>query len=253
MSWSVIVENVSFALVSLAIVAASIAVSVLFERIARKRRGGTERILSTRKMAVIGLFSAISAILFIWDFPVFFAPSFYKLDLSELPALIAAFAYGPVAGLLIEFFKILIKLTVKASSTALVGELANYVVGASFLLPASLLYQFKKTRKRAILSCVTGTLVMTVFGSVFNAVYLLPAFSNLYHMPLDQIIAMGTKINGGITDITTFVILAVAPLNLLKGAVVSLITILVYKKISPILKNENASGTETKKVGQVGD
>lgn len=240
MSWSVIIENVTFALVSLAIMAASIAAAVLFERAARRRTGGTERILSTRKMAVIGLFSAIAVILFILDFPVFFAPFFYKMDLSELPALIAGFAYGPVAGVLVEFFKILLKLAFKASSTALVGELANFVIGVSFILTATVLYHFKKTKRRAILSCVAGTLAMTVFGSVFNAVYLLPAFSNLFHMPLEEIIALGTKINGGITDITTFVILAVAPLNLLKGAAVSLITILVYKKLSPILKAHSA-------------
>ncbi len=88
----------------------------------------------------------------------------------------------------------------------------------------------------AILSCVTGTIVMTVVGTLFNAFYLLPAFAALYGMPLDAIIGMGSAINASITDVYSFVFLAVAPLNLLKGVLVSVITILVYKKLSPILK-----------------
>ncbi|MCR4762543.1 MAG: ECF transporter S component [Lachnospiraceae bacterium] len=235
-----ILGNVSFVLVCLAVTAAFIAVAVLFERAARRKNGGRERILSTRKVVVIGVFSAVSAILFCLDFPVFFAPAFYKMDFSELPALIAAFAYGPVAGLLIELVKILVKLCIKGTSTAFVGELANFVIGASFILPASVLYQFKKTRRMAVWSCVAGTAVITVVGAVFNAVYLLPAFAALYGMPMEAIIGMGSKINSGITDVTTFVILAVAPLNLLKGGLDSLITVLIYKKLSPVMKAQSA-------------
>ena len=95
---------------------------------------------------------------------------------------------------------------------------------------------FKKTKKNALAASAVGTLIMTVFGTMFNAVYLLPAFSKLYGMPLDTIVGMGTAINGSITSVTSLVIFAVAPLNLLKGGSVSLITMLTYKKLSPILK-----------------
>ena len=92
------------------------------------------------------------------------------------------------------------------------------------------------TKKNAIIACVAGTLCMTVFGSAFNGIYLIPAFSKLYGIPLEVIIGMGSAINGAITDITTLVICAVVPMNLLKGSVVSVITMLIYKRLSPILK-----------------
>ncbi|MBQ7680536.1 MAG: ECF transporter S component, partial [Butyrivibrio sp.] len=218
------------------------AVAVMFDRTARKRNAVAgqppERLFSTRRVVIIGVFSAIATILHYLDFPVFFAPGFYKLDFSELPPLIAGFAFGPVAGVMIEFIKILLKLLLKGTSTAFVGDLANFVVGCSFVLPATVLYQMKKSRKTALLSCILGTVVITVFGSVFNAVYLLPAFSALYGMPMDALIGAGTAINPRITDVTSFVILAVAPMNLLKGTMISVITLLVYKKLSPILKKE---------------
>ena len=128
-------------------------------------------------MAMIGMFSAISTILMILELPVFFTPGFYKLDFSELPALIGGFAFGPVAGIMIEFCKILLKLMTKGTSTALVGELANFVVGCSFILPASCLYWLKKSKKSAIFSSIVGTLCMTVVGSWLNAVFLLPTSS----------------------------------------------------------------------------
>ena len=234
-----LLTNLSFVIVCLVIVILVTAAAVVYERAVRRKNGGTERILSTRKIVVVGIFSAIATILFCLDFPVFFAPTFYKLDLSELPALIAAFAYGPVAGVLIEFIKIVLKLFVKGTSTAFVGELANYAIGVSFLLPASMIYQFRKTKKTAILACLAGTVCITVFGAIFNVVYLLPAFAALYGMPLDAIIGMGSKINSSIRDLPTFAVFAVAPLNFVKGAMDSLITILIYKKLSPILKSEH--------------
>ena len=116
------------------------------------------------------------------------------------------------------------------------GELANFVIACVLVLPASVIYLVKKTRKNAIVGTIVGTLLMTVFGTAFNAVYLIPKFAQLYGIPLDSIIAMGTAINPSIHDITGLVILCVAPLNLLKGCLVSLITVLIYKKLSPILK-----------------
>ena len=206
------------------------------EKAAQKKNGINEPIFSTRKVAMIGMFSAIAAVLMIFEVPVPFAPSFYKIDLSELPVLVAAFAFGPVAGVLVEFVKIILNLFMDSTTTAFVGELANFAVGCSFVLPASVVYLFKKSKKQAILGCVVGTLMMTVFGTAFNAVYLLPKFAELYGMPLDAIIGMGSAINPAITDVTSFVIMAVAPLNILKGSVVSLLTILIYKKLSIMIK-----------------
>ncbi len=234
--WTSVKDNVVFVLVSVGVAAALFLIAYLAEKLIQKKNGDTERILTTRKIAMIGVFSAISAVLMLFEFPVPFAPSFYELDFSEIPALIGTFAFGPVAGVMIEFCKILLKLLMKGTGTAFVGDLANFVIGCSFILPASIIYMFKKTKTNAIIASIVGTLIMSVFGTAFNAVYLLPAFAALYGMPLDTIVSMGTAVNGSITSVTTLVLFAVAPLNLLKGGSVSLITVVVYKKLSPILK-----------------
>ncbi len=243
-----IADNVIFVLVCIVIAVALFMVAYAAEKYVYKRDGITERILNTRKIAMIGLFSALAVILHVLDFPVPFAPPFYKLDFSEIPALLGAFAFGPVAGVMIEFCKILLKLLFKGTSTAFVGDLANFVIGCSLILPASIIYTFRKTKKRAIVSCVTGTLIITAFGTAFNALYLLPAFSKLYGMPLEAILAMGTEINGSITGIVSFVCFCVAPLNLLKGFAASLVSMLVYKPLSPILKSAHI--VEKKRVEQ---
>lgn len=245
--WTSIMENTVFALEVLGIALALVVVAYVAEKLIKKKNGDTERVLSTRKIAMIGVFSAIATVLHIFDFPVFFAPGFYKLDFSEIPALIGGFAFGPVAGVMIEICKILLKLMIKGTSTAFVGDLANFVIGCSFILPASIIYMVKKTKKNALIACVAGTFCMTVFGSAFNAVYLLPAFSKLYGMPLEVIIGMGTEVNAAITDITTLVLFAVVPMNLLKGTIVSVVTMLVYKKLSPILKSATVKDAKNAK------
>lgn len=229
-------DNLVFVLEFLGLVILVFLIAYAVEKAVKKKNGDTERVLATRKIAVIGVFSAISAVLMVLEFPVPFAPPFYGMDFSELPALIGAFAYGPVAGVMIEFCKIVIKIFLKPTSTAFVGELANFVISCMLVLPASIIYLQKKSRKRAIIGTVTGTLIMTAFGTFFNAVYLIPKFAQMYGMPLDAIIAMGTAIHASIHDVTGLVILCVAPLNLIKGTLVSVMTILVYKKLSPILK-----------------
>ena len=234
-----IMENLVFVAEFAAVIVGMVLFAYLLEKLSRRKagdEGSKERILSTRRIAVIGMFSAMAAILMLFEIPMPFAPSFYKLDFSELPVLIGTFAFGPVAGVMIEFIKIILKLIIKGTTTAFVGELANFAVGFSFLLPASLVYMLKKTKKHAIIGCIAGTLVLTVFGTAFNAVYLLPKFAQLYGMPLEAIVGMGTAINPKITSVATLVIFAVAPLNLIKGTLVSIITLLVYKTISPIIK-----------------
>ncbi len=233
---SAVRENASFVGVCILVVVLLVAVAYGFEKLAKRRNGDTERILGTRKVVMIGMFSAIAGILYCFDIALPIAPSFYKIDLSELPALIAGFAFGPVAGVLVEFIKQIVKLALKSTSTAFVGDLANFLVGCMLVLPASVIYQFKKSKKTAALGCAAGTVCMTVFGTWFNAVYLLPTFAQLYGMPLDAILGMGTAINPNVTDITTFVIFMVAPLNIIKGTSVSILTTLIYKKISPVIK-----------------
>ena len=234
--FSEVAKNAVFVLEFLGVVVAIFLVARFIEKIEKKKTGNTERILSTRKLTMVGMFSAIAAILMIFEFPLPFAPAFYKLDFSEIPVLITAFAFGPVAGVMVEFCKIVLNLLMDSTTTAFVGELANFMVGCSFILPASIIYLHKKNRKSAIIGCVVGTICLTVFGTSFNAIYLVPKFAELYGMPLEAIVGMGTAINPAITDLTTLVLFAVAPLNILKGVSVSVITMLVYKKLSRFMK-----------------
>ena len=233
-----VTENVAYLVIFLAVIVGCFLVAVALEKAAQKKNGISEPIFNTRKLAMIGMFSAIAMILHVLDFPIFFAPSFYKMDFSELPILVGSFAFGPVAGVMMEFVKILLKLCVKGTSTAFIGDLANFVVGCSLILPASAVYSFKKTKKSAMIACVIGTLFMTIFGTAFNAVYLLPAFSKFYGMPLDTILAMGTEVNPLAKEgsIVSFVAACVAPMNLIKGTLVSVVTLLIYKPLSPIIK-----------------
>ena len=178
--------------------------------------------------------AAISGVLMVIEIPLFFAPSFYKLDFSELPVLICAFYLGPVSGVVCEFLKVLIKLLLKGTSTAFVGDLANFLVGCSFVLPAAIVYQKTLSKKGAVVSLAVGTAVMTVFGSFFNAWFLIPRFAVMYGMPLEAIVSMGTQINGAITNLSTLVLFAVVPFNLLKGVLVSLLTFFLYKRVEKL-------------------
>ncbi|MDD3218776.1 MAG: ECF transporter S component [Lachnospiraceae bacterium] len=204
------------------------------------RKANPASISKIRMMTQIGMLSALATVLMLIDIPIpFIAPSFYKMDISELPVLIGTFAMGPVAGMLIELVKILLHLIIRGTQTAFVGEIANYVIGCAFLIPAGLIYKRKKTKKNAIIGLGTGTIMMAVAGVFMNALVLLPAYAVAFGAPIESFIEMGTAINPAINSIWTFVVIAVAPFNIVKGVVVSLLTILLYKHISKILKGQN--------------
>ena len=231
--WNQVQENLLFILCCGGIITL---LSVL-SRVTEHFLPATRHTSKTRRLCIIAVCSAIATVLHILDFPLLFlAPEFYKLDFSELPVMLCGFYLGPSAAVACEAVKILLKLLLKGTSTAFVGDFANFAVGCSLVLPAVIVYHTKKSRTSALWGLVLGTAVLTVFGSAFNAIYLLPKFSQLFGLPLDAIIGMGSKINGGITSLQTFVLLAVAPLNLIKGVAISILTLLLYKKVArPLL------------------
>ena len=222
-------ENAAFLLTCLGIFAALVLVAWVFQRLLVKNR---RAVSPARRVSYVAMFSAVAALLMLIEIPLFFAPAFYKIDLSEIPVLICAFYLGPVAGVVTELVKVLLKLLLKGTTTAFVGDFANFVVGCSLVLPATIIYHTHKSRHSALIGLAVGCICMTVFGSAFNAVYLLPKFAQLYGLPLDTIIAMGTKINGNIHNVSTFVLICVAPLNLIKSAAVSVLTLLLYKRVA---------------------
>ena len=218
-------DNMQFVLVCAVVIAAILAVSELMERTILKNNIGHPG--KTHTITICGMLGALAGILYLFDFSVaFLAPGFYKLDFSEIPVMIGAFYLGPVGGVVIELVKVLLKLVIKGTSTAFVGDLANFVVGCAFVVPAAVVYHLKKTKKTAKLALLT--------------VYLIPAFSSLYGMPLDTIVGMGTAINPAITSVATLALFAVAPLNLLKGVLISVPTMLLYKRISKVLAQAGA-------------
>ena len=227
-------DNVGFVLACLAIIAGIALLAKLAERFLPE----TRKVSVARRVSIISICAAIAVVLHILDFPLpFLAPGFYKLDFSEVPVMLCGFFLGPSAAVICEGIKILLKLLLKSTSTAFVGDLANFVVGCSFALPATIWYHVHKSKHSALVGLCLGTLCMTIFGTAFNAVYLLPKFAQLYGMPLETIIAMGTKIHGGVKGVGTFVVLCVAPLNLVKGALISLLTMLLYKRVAaPLFK-----------------
>lgn len=193
-----------------------------------------------RMIAQIGMLSAIATVLMLFEIPLPFAPSFYELDFSEVPVLIGCFTMGPLAGAMVELVKIILNLVINGTMTGGVGEVANFFIGCGLCVPAGIIYRKNRTRKGAILGLLVGTIIMTVVGCFLNAYLLLPVYAKVMELPIDALVGFGTKINSSITSLNSFVLLAVAPFNLLKGVVVSLITILIYKKISPIFRMQHS-------------
>ncbi len=228
-------DNLRFFSVCLVIVLAVIVLAKLAERFLLKHRS----VSPARRVAIIGMCAAIATVLYVLDFPVpFLAPPFYKLDFSEIPVLLCGFFLGPSAGVICLSLKILLKLLLQGSTTAFVGDLANFVVACTLILPAIIIYHVHKSRKSALIGLAVGTVCIAVAGSLFNAIYLIPEFSRLYGIPLDAIIAMGAEIHASIDSVYTFAALCVAPLNLVKGVTVSVLTMLLYKHVARPLFRE---------------
>ena len=195
----------------------------------------TNRSATIKYIVKIAVLSAAASILTLFDFPLWFAPGFYKLDLSETIVLIGGFALGPVAGVIIELLKNLLNILLDGSSTAFVGEFANFLTGCLFVVPSALIYQRKKTLKNAVVGMIVGTILMTIGGSLLNYFVLIPTYVKMYKMPLDAILASASEVNGAVTDLKSMIAFAVAPFNLVKGIVCSILTSLLYKRVSGIL------------------
>ena len=226
-------NEIGFVIAAVLFTAAIIGFAIYADKKIKKTIG----LKRTSKLTLTAVFAALAAILMYIEIPVFFAPSFYNIDLSEIPILIAGFTMGPLPAAAAELIKILIKLLIKPTSTAFVGEFANLIVGLSLVVPASILYHYNKTKKNAIFSMGIGTLIMTLMAAFMNAFILLPAFAYLYgNIPVSALIDMGSAVNPAIKNMTTFILLAVTPFNILKGVITSFVVVLIYKKISNLLK-----------------
>lgn len=189
-------------------------------------------IQNVRMFTMNAVLSAIAFVLAFFEFPVPLSPSFARMDLSDLPALIGAFAYGPISGVLIEFVKNVLQLL--TSSTGGIGELANFIMGSSFVVAAGLIYKYRKTKKNAVAACLIASVVMGIVAAIVNYYILLPLFEAF--MPLDQLIASFGEFMPFIKTKFDVVLFNAFPFNLLKGISISIFTMLLYKRLTPILK-----------------
>jgi riboflavin transporter FmnP len=191
--------------------------------------------LNTKTMVKISVLSVIALILMLLDFPLWFTPTFLKFDISDVPALIGSFALGPMAGVLVQLVKNLLNLLIEGSGTGGVGELANFIVGSIYVYTAGLFYYRDKTFKNAVIGMTAGVLVMTISISLINYYFMIPFYAKLFGLPIDKIVAMGSAVNKYVVDFKTLILYAVVPFNLFKGIIVTLVTLLMYKRVSPLL------------------
>ena len=194
-----------------------------------------EKKLSARTLTVTALLSAVAFLLAFLEFLVPLSPSFARMDLSDLPALIGAFAFGPVCGVLIELIKNLLQLTTTA--TGGVGELANFLMGASFVFTAGLIYKLHKTKTAAWIAGIAGSIVMGIVAALTNYYILLPLFEQF--MPLEQLIESFEEYIPFIHSKKDIVLYNAFPFNLLKGLAITVVTMVIYKRLRPILKGKD--------------
>lgn len=189
--------------------------------------------LSVRNLATIAVLGAVSSVLFLVEVPVFPMVPFYKLDFSNVPALLGAFAMGPWHGVAVVFVKALLGLL--HSSSMGVGELGDFIMGAAMMIPAGYLYRSLRSRKGALLGMLAGLVCATAAASVVNLFILIPFYMNAFGMPMEAIVGMGAKLFPAVNSLESFVLLVTVPFNLIKWAVISVVTFLIYKPLSPIL------------------
>ena len=187
----------------------------------------------TRALTGTAMLAAVATILMYMEFPIPIMPGFIKMDISELPALIASFAYGPLSGIAVCLIKNLIKLP--STSTAAVGELFNFVMGALFVGVAGIVYKKNKTRKGAIIGAVAGALIMALVSLPYNYFVVYPAYVVMYHLPLEAIIGMYQAINPNVNGLLACLVAFHVPFTFAKGMVDALLCFLIYKPLSPIL------------------
>ncbi len=190
--------------------------------------------MKTSTLVKVGVLSAIGYILMFISVPIpILFPDFLKIDISDITPLIGAISLGPIYGIVISFLKNLLQFITGMSTTGGVGEFANFLIGSSFVFIASFIYSKEKDIKGLIKGLVFGIIAMIIVGCLANYFIILPFYSTI--MPIEAVISMGSAINPIIVDKITFILWIIAPFNLLKSSIISLITLIIYKKIKKVI------------------
>ena len=205
------------------------------------RSGNVTERSKTRTITQIAMLGAVAGVLMNFEFPIpFLAPSFYQLDFSEIPVLIGSFAMGPVAGILIELVKVLVHLVTKGTITAGIGDIANFIFGCTFVVPAGIIYRIHnvKSRRHAVMGMAAGTVLTVIAASLINAFILLPAYAKAFGTPIEAYFEMGAAIHPAVSNLLTYVALIIVPFNLFKYVLTSVIVFFIYKRIRVVLKGD---------------
>ena len=189
-----------------------------------------------RQMALIGLLGGISGIMMYIQFPLPFLPPFMSYDPSSIVEMIGGFALGPVAAILIILVKLLIKIVLQGTSSAFTGEIQNFLISCSYVLPAVLIYRRRKNKKSAVTGMAVGTVLCAIVAVFTNVYMIIPFYVTLMGMSMESIILMCSKINPYMNSMVTVAIVGIVPFNIIKFGVNSLVTSLLYKRISVPLK-----------------
>lgn len=200
-------------------------------------KGGDQEEMSqtgTKNLIKISIFGALAFVVMLIEFPLGIFPDFLKLDFSDSIALIISFALGPLPGVAVELLKNLLHLFV--TKTAGIGEFANFMIGGCFVFVAGYIYSKKRTKKGAILALAISTIVFSVWAGILNYFVLLPLYEKALKFPITEIVKLAAKFNSLIVDKFTLVLFSIIPFNLIKGAIISLVTFALYKRLSKIVK-----------------
>lgn len=193
----------------------------------------SKSVFATSSMVKIGMLSSLGMILMLLDFPLPIFPSFLQIDLSDVPAVIGAFSMGPVAGVMIEFLKNLLKVIV-GSNTGGVGELANFLVGAGYVLPLALVYEKWPTRRGVFWGSVVATVGAALFAGVLNYFVFIPAYAAVLGFPVEAFVEMAAKVNKAVVDLRSMIVFAIIPFNLVKGVIIAVASCTLYRILRPL-------------------
>lgn len=192
----------------------------------------------TKKLVMIGLLGAISAVLMLFQVQLPIFPSFVKLDFAEMPVILGGFMMGPMEGFFIALVKILLNLILNGTQTMFVGEAANLIASITYMLPAVWIYSLNRTKKGALYGLSAGVIITSFTAILGNMYVVFPVYAKAFGMPLDALVAMGHAINPSINNMWTMMIFSILPFNLLKFGLVSVITFFVYKRLNRVI-NQN--------------
>lgn len=192
---------------------------------------------NVRFLVVTAILAAVATVLMQLDFNVPLVPGFLKMDLSEFPALVAAFSMGPVSGAVVCLLKNLFHLL--RTSTNGAGELANFLLGVCFVVPAGIIYKKMNTFKGAVISSIVGAVSMALLSFPVNLFITYPAYETFYHLSREAIIGMYQVFLPWVNSLPAALLIFNVPFTLVKGLLSVIITFLIYKRISPVIKNSS--------------